>query len=69
MCTQKRVPILSEHFHIVLIPVNGEVPCKFCVSKQRKIEYDLSHQPTPVERNIIQQESEIFVTPESSKER
>ncbi|KAL9989100.1 hypothetical protein ACROYT_G003609 [Oculina patagonica] len=48
--------------------VNGEVPCKFCVSKQRKIEYDLAHQPTPVERNIIQQESEIFITPESSEE-
>ena len=49
--------------------MNGEVPCKFCVSKQRKIEYDLAHQPTPVERNIIQQESEIFVTPDESEER
>lgn len=46
--------------------VNGEVPCKFCVSKRQKIEYDLAHQPTPVERHIIQQESEIFVTPEES---
>lgn len=48
--------------------VNGKVPCKFCVSKQRKIEYDLAHQPTPVERNIIQQESEIFLSQDSSKE-
>ena len=51
------------------LSVNGEVPCKFCVSKQRKIEYDLAQQPTPVEKHIIQQESEIFVTPEESEER
>ena len=49
--------------------VNGEVPCKFCISKQRKIEYALAHQPTPVERNILNQEAEIFVTPEDSEER
>ncbi|CAH3175626.1 unnamed protein product [Porites lobata] len=49
--------------------VNGEVPCKFCISKQRKIDYDLAHQPTPVERKIIQQESEIFETSHSSNVR
>lgn len=49
--------------------VNGETPCKFCTSKQKKIEYDLAHQPTSVERNIIKQESEIFVSPEGSEER
>lgn len=48
--------------------VNGEVLCKFCVSRQRKIEYDLTHQPTPVERNILQQESEIFITPGESED-
>ena len=49
--------------------VNGEVPCKFCISKQRKIDYDLAHQPTAVERKIIQQESEIFETSHSSNVR
>ena len=49
--------------------MNGETPCKFCTSKQKKIEYDLAHQPTSVERNIIKQESEIFVSPEGSEER
>ena len=52
-----------------LFSVNGEVPCKFCISKQRKIDYDLAHQPTPVERKIIQQESEIFETSHSSNVR
>ena len=54
---------------IHLFTVNGETPCKFCTSKQKKIEYDLAHQPTSVERNIIKQESEIFVSPEGSEER
>ena len=54
---------------IHIFTVNGETPCKFCTSKQKKIEYDLAHQPTSVERNIIKQESEIFVSPEGSEER
>lgn len=48
--------------------VNGETPCKFCTSKQKKIEYDLAHQPTAVEKSIIKQESEIFVSPEGSED-
>lgn len=48
--------------------VSGEVPCKFCVSRQQRIEYDLTHQPTPVEKHIIKQESEIFVTPKESED-
>ena len=54
---------------IHIFTVNGETPCKFCTSKQKKIEYDLAHQPTSVEKNIIKQESEIFVSPEGSEER
>lgn len=49
--------------------MNGENPCKFCTSKQKKIEYDLAHQPTPVEKSIVKQESEIFVSPEGSEDR
>lgn len=49
--------------------MSGEVPCKFCVSRQQRIEYDLTHQPTPVEKHIIKQESEIFVTPKESEDR
>ena len=59
------ITYLSIHLFIV----NGETPCKFCTSKQKKIEYDLAHQPTAVEKSIIKQESEIFVSPEGSEDR
>ncbi|XP_031568188.1 ankyrin repeat, PH and SEC7 domain containing protein secG-like [Actinia tenebrosa] len=43
--------------------VDKKICCYFCVAKQQKVEYDLAHQPTPVEKNIAASESVIFKSP------